>query len=304
MFDNNIALFGFGSYGHQVADILSAKVKYIFDNDETKWGKKYNNIIVKDPNELKELSMEMDILITIPKQYVEAVKNQLQDMGLGLKGKIFDAHDFYEEDGIIRYKVLFSDQYSDIKQYELDSPRTSRLLNLGQMLMNVMHLPGNVAECGVYKGDSALFLGVMLRKYKANKTLHLFDTFEGMLEVDKNIDLHRKGDFQDTSLDFVKSKLNVLGNIPQFHQGLFSDTLSVVSSEKFSLVHIDCDIYPSVLECCNFFYPLMSKNGVMVFDDYGWYSCPGARKAVDEFFSSKLEKQIYFETGQCIVIKQ
>jgi O-methyltransferase len=39
----------------------------------------------------------------------------------------------------------------------------------------------------------------------------------------------------------------------------------------------------------------------MVFDDYGEPTCPGARKAVDEFFADKPETPIYIPTGQCLV---
>ena len=42
----------------------------------------------------------------------------------------------------------------------------------------------------------------------------------------------------------------------------------------------------------------------MVFDDYGWASCPGVKKAVDDFFSNKSEVPCYLPTGQAIVIKK
>jgi hypothetical protein len=41
----------------------------------------------------------------------------------------------------------------------------------------------------------------------------------------------------------------------------------------------------------------------MVFDDYDFPSCPGARIAVDEFFFDKPEFPIVLPSGQCVVIK-
>jgi O-methyltransferase len=41
----------------------------------------------------------------------------------------------------------------------------------------------------------------------------------------------------------------------------------------------------------------------MVFDDYGFPTCPGARKAVDEFFANKPETPIVLDTGQAIAIR-
>lgn len=39
----------------------------------------------------------------------------------------------------------------------------------------------------------------------------------------------------------------------------------------------------------------------MIFDDYGFASCPGARMAVDEFFRDKPDRPCYLPTGQCVV---
>ena len=41
----------------------------------------------------------------------------------------------------------------------------------------------------------------------------------------------------------------------------------------------------------------------MIFDDYGFLTCPGAKQAVDTFFSDRPEAPIYLPTGQCIVVK-
>jgi O-methyltransferase len=40
----------------------------------------------------------------------------------------------------------------------------------------------------------------------------------------------------------------------------------------------------------------------MLFDDYGFDSCPGARKAVDEFFANKPEKPFYLPSEQRFVV--
>jgi O-methyltransferase len=47
----------------------------------------------------------------------------------------------------------------------------------------------------------------------------------------------------------------------------------------------------------------MIPGGVMVFDDYGFPSCKGAKKAVDEFFKEKPDIGLYLQTGQYIVIR-
>ena len=48
----------------------------------------------------------------------------------------------------------------------------------------------------------------------------------------------------------------------------------------------------------------MLAGGVMVFDDYGYVTCPGATKAVDEFMTDKREPIINLSSGGCFIMKQ
>lgn len=159
---------------------------------------------------------------------------------------------------------------------------------------------GQMAEVGVYKGGTTRLISKVAAV--TAKTVHIFDTFSGMPPTDKAKDIHQEGDFSDTSLDRVKKYLADCDNI-RFNQGYFPDTSTSIIDLSFCFVHIDVDIYESVVECCKFFYPRLVQGGIMVFDDYGFLTCPGAKMAVDEFFSDKSEYPCYLQTGQCFVIK-
>jgi O-methyltransferase len=170
-----------------------------------------------------------------------------------------------------------------------------------QVLNQIKNIDGDIAEIGVYKGGTAKLISLILQN--SNKVIYLLDTFMGMPEVDPKKDLHHTGDFSDASLEMVKNYLINFKNI-KIVQGIFPETEDQIKSKLFSFVHIDVDIYQSVLDCCKYFYPRMNKNGIIIFDDYGFKSCPGAKKAVDEFMIMKSEKIIYLPTGQCILIKK
>jgi O-methyltransferase len=157
---------------------------------------------------------------------------------------------------------------------------------------------GDVAEVGVYKGGTARLLARTL----GGKKIHLLDTFAGMPPTDPDRDLHREGDFADTSLAAVVRYLRGGGDVA-FHPGFFPRSAEGLSAKSFCLVHVDVDIYRSVLDCCDFFYPRMEPGGIMLFDDYGFLTCPGAKVAVDEFFSDKPERPCYLPTGQCVVTR-
>lgn len=149
------------------------------------------------------------------------------------------------------------------------------------------NLPGDIAECGVYKGGSARLLATIF----PNKKIFLFDSFDGMHESDVLPNGHNKGDFSDTSLLQVK---DYLGDKPNclFFSGWLPESASSLTDEKFSLVHIDLDLYQSTKTAINLFWPRLVEGGFMIFDDYRWKHCPGVEKAISEYFENS---DIFYE---------
>ena len=177
----------------------------------------------------------------------------------------------------------------------------TRCFMLYQFLKQTGNLKGNVAEVGVFRGRSAKVIALTSEKF--NKNVYLFDTFTGMPEVDTEKDnFYWRGAFSDTSLAEVEEFLADCKKVT-IYPGFFPDTAEPVRGKKFSFVHIDVDIYRSVLDCCQFFYPRLVSRGMMVFDDPGFRDCSGAKIAVGEFFADKEEFPIYLATGQVLVVK-
>lgn len=189
----------------------------------------------------------------------------------------------------------------EVAGHSLVSP--DRLWVLHSMARQSLALPGNYWECGVYKGGTAKLLADLLETAPGGGCmLRLFDTFAGMPETDPDRDIHRSGDFADTSLVAVK---RLIGERPHvgFHPGWIPGTFDGFEAERIAFAHIDVDIYQSILDCCHFVYPRLVPGGVMIFDDYGFPTCPGARAAVDEFFAGCREVPLVLPTGQALVFK-
>ena len=87
------------------------------------------------------------------------------------------------------------------------------------------------------------------------------------------------------------------------YKGWIPERFKDVSELQFRFVHIDVDLFQPTKDAIEFFYPRMVKGGVIVCDDYGFDTCPGATKAMDEFFDSKVESVIHLTTGTGLVIK-
>ncbi len=134
------------------------------------------------------------------------------------------------------------------------------------------------------------------------KKLLLFDTFGGMPETDPEKDWHKKGDFQDTSAEAVISYVRA-EEFCSLRKGFIPETFRGLESAKIAFAHVDVDIYKSVYDCVSFIWPRLTLGGFIVFDDYGFATCPGARAAVDGFFATKASVPLCLSTGQAVVFK-
>jgi len=191
----------------------------------------------------------------------------------------------------------FAREYESIRAFTLvDATRCWVLFSLARQ---ALHLPGEFWECGVYRGGTARLLALVLSQDL--RTLRLFDTFEGMPPTSPNRDWHRAGDFSDTSSQSVSNLVAYANAV--YHKGRIPETFRNLDAMEIALAHVDVDLYQSVLDCCSFIYPRLLSGGSLVFDDYGWPTCAGAKAAVDEFFRDKPEVPLVLPTGQAIVTR-
>jgi hypothetical protein len=169
--------------------------------------------------------------------------------------------------------------------------------NIHFYLSCALPLGGNIAELGVYKGGGAKLIG----GFKSDLPLHLFDTFEGMPATNSVDDLHKEDDFSDIALENVQSYLKNYSKC-YFHKGFFPDTTqNLPENIEFCFVHLDVNIYESTLAGLKYFYPRLKEGGVIISHDFNSISCPGVRKAFDEYFINKNEEVIHLWDTQCMV---
>lgn len=142
--------------------------------------------------------------------------------------------------------------------------RIAFINNLAQLL-NAQNISGACAELGVHRGDTARHINRVFPQ----KKLYLLDTFEGFDERDCVFDVKhsfssaKQGEFSDTSLELVQSKMPHLEQV-QFIKGYFPQTTSQIpENEKFCFVNIDVDLYQPILAGCEFFYPRLTGGGAI-----------------------------------------
>jgi len=142
---------------------------------------------------------------------------------------------------------------------------------------------GDFAELGVYRGNSAAVLAHYARTY--GRQLYLFDTFEGFDSRDLTGGDHgRDLDFVDTSLDLAQHTVGV--DSVRWIKGYFPASIpSDVVDTRFSVVHLDCDLYEPMKAGLEFFYPRLSPGGLLIIHDYANPYWEGIKQAVDELAS-------------------
>ena len=167
-------------------------------------------------------------------------------------------------------------------------------------------IPGAIVECGVWRGGS--IMAAMIGLIEAGDTtreIYLYDTFEGMpppSEEDvmfngtKAEALLRKEAKQEdvgncwcyASLATVQKHVMRTGypeTKTHFIKGKVEDTLPTTAPDKIALLRLDTDWYESTKHELEHLYPRLVDKGVLIIDDYGHWN--GARRAVDEYFSSQ-----------------
>jgi hypothetical protein len=154
---------------------------------------------------------------------------------------------------------------------------------------------GDVAELGVYKGNTGSLLARFARRI--GRTAYLLDTFEGFNEADLiGVDANSRVEFTDTSLEAVRELVGE--ESVRYIKGYFPESTSQLSDDlSFCLVHLDCDLYAPILSALKYFYPRLIPGGFLIVHDYSSLHWKGAEKAVDEFFADKTESIVMLPDG-------
>lgn len=180
--------------------------------------------------------------------------------------------------------------------------RVEERYNLWMLACAVAPRVGAYAEVGVYRGGSARFLCAA----KGDAPLHLFDTFAGMPATNPLTDGHfQPGEFADGTLERVKAYLAGYPNL-HFHPGIFPHSTAGLDPDtalRFKFVHLDVDLYLSTLHSLEWFYPRLTRGGVLLTHDYSLPEVPGVKQAFDEFFRDKPEIVVPLWFSQAMIVK-
>lgn len=178
-----------------------------------------------------------------------------------------------------------------------------RVMRLIYCLERTRQVDADIAECGIGSGYSMAYILSYLIRSRDKRHYYGFDTFEGFpfIHPEDLVGLpeHRRsisvvGHYREFMLQHHRNTINRLDatQCATLHKGLFSETIPKLPPEqKFSFVFMDCDLYQSYKSCLETIYSRVVSGGIILFDEYELtVEWPGAKKAIDEFFTDKPEK--------------
>lgn len=257
-------MFGAAGNGERLYSKVCQRYEVIAytDNNQQKWGGYCNSKEIVPPDDLKKLQYDIVAITSMPG--LESIRGQLLSMGL--------------DESIIDDSFVIG-------------PLESRRIFLKDFSSFIFPANACVAEAGVFEGDFAKHINACF----ANRTLHLFDTFEGFDERDiqkeGSLSKVKAGDYDNTSEAIVMKKM-INPKMVKIHKGFFPESARGIDDE-FCFVNLDMDLYEPTYQGLEFFAPNMVKNGAILVHDYFSTDFYGPNKAVNEFVDKNSKFSIY-----------
>ena len=167
-------------------------------------------------------------------------------------------------------------------------------------------LKGDFVDCGVYTGFCARAVIHYVDFEKTGKQYFLFDTFSGLdPRFSSPYEMRR-----NTQLGYGKNAAlydQVVKTFSPFHvrvvKGAIPESLNEVKISEVSFLSIDMNAVLPEREALEYFWPLMTKGGIIILDDYGYPGCEEQKKTHDAFAVSKGVQILSLPTCQGLIIQ-
>lgn len=163
-----------------------------------------------------------------------------------------------------------------------------------------LSLPGDLVECGTYRGYSA----AVLADYhdlgaRPERRFYLYDTFNSSGAPGEGHKLeHHSGSLYQR----VRERFAALPNVIPV-QGRVPEAFTEACPEQICFLHVDLNDAAAERAALGVLYDRVVPRGVVIFDDYGWSQYRASRDAVREFMAERGQMVVELPTGQGMVIK-
>ena len=155
---------------------------------------------------------------------------------------------------------------------------------------------GDILEVGSWRGGTSLMIAASASENMPEARVFICDTFEGIVLAGAQDNFHKDGDFGGSTSKEIVEDLLKSQNLNNFTvlKGIFPfETGNQVDSNSIAFVHVDVDVYQGHMEIFKWLEGKLVNGAIIIFDDYGSPTCEGATKAVNEYFSNRLDFKLH-----------
>ncbi len=166
-----------------------------------------------------------------------------------------------------------------------------RLDSLASQLETVIAdgVPGDVIECGVWRGGACILMAGILSSHGVNdRRVWVADSFAGLPPPgpeDEGVDISAQHHpWLAVDVETVRGnfeRFGLLNDQVQFLKGWFCDTLPSAPIQQLAILRLDGDLYSSTMDVLEALYDKVSSGGFVIIDDYGAF--PQCARAVHDF---------------------
>jgi len=188
--------------------------------------------------------------------------------------------------------------------------------DLLQYFFATLDLPGARAECGVYRGATALLLAHAWKSRRPQfrgEDFYLIDSFAGTSASGERDLIPVRGDNGAVRMEpFFPAGQS--GASPDVVRALFADFPEVkvcagwipavfaqFAAREWAFVHLDVTLYAPTLAALEYFHPRLTPGGVIVCD--GSIFCPGARAAWEDYCAARGLAYVTLGNRETVLIK-
>ena len=190
----------------------------------------------------------------------------------------------------------FEERWKYENGFYMTSPpqRIAKLLSHWELYKKASGSPGEIVECGVFKGSSLIQLATFreIDSIHFEKKIIGFDTFGNFPETGYEPDEENRNSFIESAgskslsnkkIEKILNKKGINNNVELVKGDIEKTVPKYVEKNphlRISILHVDVDIYEPSKTIMDKLFPKVVKGGVAIFDDYGDFD--GESKAIEE----------------------
>lgn len=182
--------------------------------------------------------------------------------------------------------------------YLCDTHRYQKLLARADIVRRIADVPGDIVDCGTFKGVSTLQFAHFLKIYRPHGAGRVvsFDTFEAVFpkvraDETESAEAHMRDLYEASAFDQLTDAVEKLGlaETVEIVKGDITETLPAYMADKpgfrIALLHCDLDVYPATKQILEDAWDRLVPGGIVLFDQYAVRNW-GESDAADEFFAT------------------